>query len=93
MFFRYSEAKLIPNVKLDSLTFTTYIKKSRYKSHSALYDELCKAVRKINRWYTVHLSTFPYVAVHVTSTRPEYQFSERDAIWKEVSKVLSEMQG
>ena len=93
MFFRFSQVILVPNVNLYSLTFTTYIKKSRYKSHAALYAGLCKAVRKINRWYTLHLSTFPYVAVHLTSVRPEHQFSERDALWQEVSKVLYEMQG
>ncbi len=63
--------KTIPNqVTLhqaeDVVSFFTHSKKNHFDSESKLYDSLVSHVNGINPNYLVHLTSYPYIAVHVS---------------------------
>lgn len=50
----------------DVLSFFTFSKKNHFDSESKLYGSLVSAMIRINTNYLVHLTTYPYIAVHVS---------------------------
>jgi hypothetical protein len=47
------------------VSFFTHSKKNHFDSEVKLYDSLVSAIMGINPNYSVHLTTHPYIAVHV----------------------------
>jgi hypothetical protein len=63
--------KKIPNnVSLydagDTLSFYTRNKKNHFLSESKLFDVLQDSIQALNRNYSVHLTVYPCIAVHVS---------------------------
>jgi len=63
--------KKIPNtVSLhdaeDTLSFYTRNKKNHFLSESKLFDELKASIQVLNPNYSVHLTLYPCIAVHVS---------------------------
>jgi len=50
----------------DVLSFFTFSKKNHFASDAKLYDALATSIHGINCNYQVHLTTYPYIAVHVS---------------------------
>lgn len=85
--------KVIPNhITLreaeDVLSFLTYSKKNHFDSESKLYDSLSNSIKSVNPNYTVHLSTYPYVAVHVSFGLKNGLSKDKETIKKITEDVL-----
>lgn len=50
----------------DVVSFFTHSKRNHFDSESKLYDSLVTNINGINPNYLVHLTTYPYIAVHVS---------------------------
>lgn len=48
------------------LNYFTFNKKAHFCSESKLFDALCNAISGVSPYPTVHLTTFPYIAVHIS---------------------------
>jgi hypothetical protein len=47
------------------LNYFTFNKKTHFRSERKLYEAICSAVNSISPYPTVHLTTYPYIAVHI----------------------------
>ncbi len=50
----------------DLVSFFTFSKKNHFDSESKLFDSLVSSINGINPNYSVHLTSYPYIAVHVS---------------------------
>ncbi len=66
-------------------------KKSRYNL-SKLYMELSLSMRKLNRENICHLTTYPYIAVHVQNRDSVYLEKNQELIRNAIESALFEMQ-
>ena len=48
------------------VSFFTHSKRNHFDSESKLYDSLVSFINAINTNYSVHLTSYPYIAVHVS---------------------------
>jgi hypothetical protein len=69
------------------VTLITHQKKSRQNLPN-LYKTLCKELRKLNRFNECHLSSYPYIAVHVINKDEEYLDENFQLIKDVVEKTL-----
>lgn len=63
--------KTIPNHVVlreaeDVISFFTHSKKNHFDSEAKIFDDLGSVINGINPNYLVHLSSYPYIAVHVS---------------------------
>lgn len=87
--------KTIPNTVSihraeDVLSCFTFSKKNYYASESKLYDALDDSINKINPNYSVHLTTYPYIAVHVSFGLHDGLSKDRERLEQTVLAVLRE---
>lgn len=85
--------KLIPNqITLreveDVLTFLTFSKKNHFDSEAKLYDSLSSSLRQVNPNYTIHLTTYPYIAVHISFGLKNGLSKDKETIKKITEDVL-----
>jgi len=69
--------------------FTNY-RKSHFISEAKLYDALDSMIKTINVNYTIHLSTYPYVAIHVSFGRINGLHNDKDKIKNMVVDAIYE---
>jgi hypothetical protein len=48
-----------------TLSFFTFNKKAHFSSEGKLFDELKTVISGISPYVTCHLTTYPYIAVHI----------------------------
>ncbi len=77
-----------PAVSKDNiLSFLTRKKKARYNL-SSLYNSLNKELRKLNRFNDCHLTTYPYIGVHVVNRDATYLMNNQAEIKEAVESLL-----
>lgn len=85
--------KIIPNqITLseaeDVLTFFTFSKKNHFDSEAKLYDSLSNSINRVNPNYTIHLSTYPYIAVHISFGLKNGLSKDKETLKKITEDVL-----
>jgi hypothetical protein len=50
----------------DTLSVYTHNKKNHFLSESKLFDQLQVSIQALNQNYSVHLTVYPFIAVHVS---------------------------
>jgi hypothetical protein len=73
------------------ISFISHKKKSNYNL-SQLFSAMEKEMRKLNRENKCHLSTYPYIGVHVENRKAKYLMDNRDVIGNVIERVLWEWQ-
>jgi hypothetical protein len=70
------------------MSFITQCKKNHFDcSESKLYDSLNMAFYDSNGYYVVYLSTYPYIAVHITGRNDKLMGNEH-AFQEKIETVL-----
>ena len=72
----------------DVVSFFTFSKKNHFDSESKLYESLVNNVHGINQNYMVHLSSYPYIAVHISYGMVNGLSKDRTKIEQVVEQVL-----
>jgi len=70
------------------VSFFTHNKKNHFDSEAKLYDSLDCAIVGINPNYSVHLTTHPYIAVHIVFGLVNGLDNDKVTIEKTVQSVL-----
>jgi hypothetical protein len=70
------------------LNYFTFNKKAHFRSESKLYEAICVAVNSISPYPIVHLTTYPYIAVHIRHGEPVLLNSNKDRFSKAIEKAL-----
>jgi hypothetical protein len=70
------------------VSFFTYSKKNHFDSEAKLYESLLSAIMGINPDYSIHLTTHPYIAVHVAFGLANGLNNDKAKIEKAVQSVL-----
>lgn len=72
------------------LSFFTSNKKNHFNSEAKLFDTLDNAVRAISNVFTIHLTTYPNIAVHVVCGNADLLNEKKDLIENEIKKQLEQ---
>lgn len=72
----------------DVVSFFTHSKKNHFDSESKLYDSLVSFINGVNPNYIVHLTSYPYIAVHVTFGLTGGLSKDKQKIEKIIEQVL-----
>ena len=72
----------------DVLSFFTYSKKNHFDSESKLYGFLSDHINAINPNYAVHLTTHPFIAVHVSFGLANGLSKDKSKIEETIKSVL-----
>lgn len=72
------------------LSCFTYSKKNHFASESQLYDALSTRINAISSLYVVHLTTYPYIAVHVSFGSHDGLSKDREQLEQTILAVLRE---
>jgi hypothetical protein len=70
------------------LSFITFTKKIRFRSEAQLYDSLQSSIKQISCISTVHLTTYPYVSVHIECGNPKELIANKIAFEKTIQKCF-----
>ena len=70
------------------VSFFTNSKKNHFDSEAKLYDSLDSAMSGINPNFSVHLTTHPYIAVHIAFGLVNGLDNDKARIEKSVQSVL-----
>jgi len=73
----------------DVLSFFTHNKRNHFTSESKLYDSLVTGIRNINVDYLVHLTTYPFIAVHISYGLVGDLDKNKERIRKAIDESLS----
>ncbi len=73
----------------NTLSFYSFEKKSKY-NQTKLFESLSCAIKQINVNYTCHLSTYPYIAVHVVCGDVEKLKENCMQIKKIIDQILND---
>jgi hypothetical protein len=85
--------KKIPNnislqMAEDTLSFYSFSKRNHFGSDSKLFDDLLHSIKAINHNYSVYLSLYPHIAVHVSHGIPDSLAGEKTRIQSTIQQVL-----
>ncbi len=85
--------KTIPNQVVffhfeDVMSIFTHMKKNHFDSESKLFNTLVSTINSVNPNYSVHLTTYPYVAVHIAFGLVNELEKNRSNIEKAIQKSL-----
>lgn len=72
----------------DVLSFFTTNKKGHFDSESKLFDSLCSQVSSINPNYSVYLTTYPFIAVHIAFGLANGLSKDKDKLKEAILSVL-----
>lgn len=72
----------------DVLSFFTHSKKNHFDSESKLYDSLSNHINGIKPNYSVHLTTHPFIAVHVSFGLANGLIKDKSKIEETIKSVL-----
>jgi hypothetical protein len=73
----------------DVLSFFTFSKRNHFSSESKLYDALATRISTINTNYIVHLTTYPFISVHVSYGLVGDLVKNKEKILKAIDEVLN----
>ena len=73
---------------VDTISFYTWNKKNHFASESKLFDDLENSVKILNVNYSVHLTVYPCIAVHVSFGLVNGLAKDKEKIKSIIKEVL-----
>ena len=70
------------------LSFFSSSKKGHFQSESKLFEALEGAVHSVSPYFSVHLSTHPLIAVHVSFGKTDELEAKKEALREKVQQAL-----
>jgi hypothetical protein len=70
------------------LSYFTHSKRSHFTSESKIYEDLQLTIRIVNPIFSVHLTTYPFIAIHVVCGNTELLQSKENEIEKAIMESL-----
>jgi hypothetical protein len=70
------------------LSYFTHSKRNHFTTDSKIYADLQSTISAVNPIYTVHLTTHPFIAVHVACGSAELLKSKENEIEKAILQSL-----
>jgi len=72
----------------DTISFYTRNKKNHFASESKLFDDLENSVKVLNVNYSVHLTVYPFIAVHVSFGQANVLAKEKEKMQSIIKEIL-----
>jgi hypothetical protein len=73
----------------DVLSFFTFSKRNHFDSESKLYDALSTRISSINTNYIAHLTTYPFISVHISHGLTGDLGKNKEKILTAINEVLN----
>ncbi len=62
------------------LSYFTSSKRNHFASEARLFDDLQASVGQVHANFTLHLTTYPFIAAHVRCGKPELLMAHKDKL-------------
>ena len=70
------------------VSFFSSSKKGHFQSESKLFEAVEGAVSQVSPYFSVHLSTYPYIAVHVSFGKADELYAKKEALREKVQQAI-----
>lgn len=85
---RPNHISLRATVEGEVLSFFTSSKRNHFASEAKIYDALEQSIRAVNHIFTVYLTTYPTIAVHVACGDIQFLKSKHDELEQAIQDAL-----